>query len=860
MTIVIITSSGAVKRILEGVLRSAALLSLRNTGNVRREESENIARTMGKREEEMRGFDNRLEAAWHTACRAHLPRASLLALVTALSATSAAAQDQASIDGSDIVVTARKRQESILNVPVVETAIPQVQLERLQTQDLKDVATLVPGLTIGDSVLSVGTQVSLRGVGTSAYDPGVDQSVSLNLDGLQLSQGLAYSSGAFDLGQVEVLKGPQALFYGKSSPGGVISLRSADPIDKFEVIARGGYEFEARERRGELIASGPINDQLKARLSGMYSTMDGYFYNAAVPAPGTGAKAPVSSRVSPSEDYIIRGTLLWNPDHSFSARVKANFVHDRVLYAGSEQYTLCPDGISAPSGIPFLGGGEDCKLDRTLRIVDMDPASFRGIPNNGTPYNQNNQRYGTIELNYFPLAGITATSTTGYYDLHSHSLLNAYMSTYAAPPIGVANRFHRHDLTQELRVNSDFETPLNFTAGGYYEDGQFSDLVTLIGNSAIGFPSLLQKGSQTVDIRTYSAFGQARWRIIPKVEITAGARWADEKRSDTAVDFTTGAAVPVAIVVPRIHSDTVSPEFTVTYRPTSDLTFFGALKQGYKSGSFNVATPATPGLDNAYGDEKVTGGELGLKSRLLDRRLAVDLAAYDYRYTGLQVGSVVQGAGVLPVTRTVNAGKATVYGVEFSVAYRPVGLTGLSLHAAGNWNHARFNVLNNVPCYGGQTIAAGCNQILNPATGFYTSQDLSGLPLVRAPLWQVNFGFDYERPLANGLKLAFSNANVYSSRYLADLGFPFYQKGFVKSDLTLALRGPRDRWEIAVIGKNVGGKITYGNCANSNSASTLLRGEITGGTGRGPAGVDEIGCFADRAREVFVRLTLRPFN
>src|SRR5207237_8379232 len=145
----------------------------------------------------------------------------------------------------EITVTARKRQESILNVPVVETAIPQERLERLQVTEMTDLPKIVPGLNLGHSLLSIGTLVSIRGVGTASQDPGVDQSVSLNIDGLSLGNGLAFSSGLFDLGQIEVLKGPQALFYGKSSPGGVIALRTADPTDRLEVTGRAAYEFES---------------------------------------------------------------------------------------------------------------------------------------------------------------------------------------------------------------------------------------------------------------------------------------------------------------------------------------------------------------------------------------------------------------------------------------------------------------------------------------------------------------------------------------------------------------------------------------------------------------------------------------
>ena len=96
----------------------------------------------------------------------------------------------------------------------------------------------MPGLQLGGNVLTVGTQIALRGVGTSSLDAGVDQSVSLNIDGLQLSQAATFDVGMFDMAQVEVLKGPQSLFFGKNSPGGVIAIRTADPGDELEVIAR----------------------------------------------------------------------------------------------------------------------------------------------------------------------------------------------------------------------------------------------------------------------------------------------------------------------------------------------------------------------------------------------------------------------------------------------------------------------------------------------------------------------------------------------------------------------------------------------------------------------------------------------
>ena len=765
----------------------------------------------------------------------------------------------------EVIVTARKRQESILNVPVVETAIPQAQLERFQTVDLKDVATMVPGLALGDQVLSIGTQISLRGVGTSTLDAGVDQSVSLNLDGLQLSNGLAYSSGLFDIGQVEVLKGPQALFYGKNSPGGVVSLRTADPTNQVEVIGRYAHEFYANENRGELIVSGPVNDQLRLRLAAAYDKQDGDFTNDAIPDPGTGAKAPAFHDVFPDETYILRGTAIWRPRPFFDARLKANYTHDRVDGGPMEQLTSCPDGVGPVPGygIPFEGGGEDCKKDHVIRVVDLDPAAFPGVYNNGTPFLDTDQKFGTLEMNFYLRPDVTLTSTTGYYNLTSTSMINGTETNYAGATLGAENNFYRHELTEELRANSDFSGPLNFSAGTFFLTGRVQNIINLMGNIDYGLPATLAHGQHNLEIDSQSVFGQLRYKIIPRVELAAGARYTHETRSDHPYNYDGNSLIPVNLAVPEIRSYDLSPEATLTWRPTDDVTLFGSVKKGFKSGSFTITTPVFNGSDNAFGDEKVKGGEVGAKARLLDRQIFMNIAFYDYRYTGLQVGANSVAQGGLPVETTVNAGSALVHGIDFDASYHPRQIARLELHTGVEANHARFQSLNNVPCYGGQTIAAGCNQLLNPATGLYTSQDLAGLPLIRAPDWQVNWGASYETPSFRNMSVIFASDTQYSSRYLTNLGNrpDYYQSSFFKTDASATLKGPGDHWELAVIGKNLADTLTSGTCTNLNHANgQILGGEITGGTGVGPAGTDELTCFVDRGREVWLRVTYKPFS
>ena len=241
----------------------------------------------------------------------------------------------------------------------------------------------------------------------------------------------------------------------------------------------------------------------------------------------------------------------------------------------------------------------------------------------------------------------------------------------------------------------------------------------------------------------------------------------------------------------------------------------------------------------------------------------MNIAAYYYEYTGLQVGSTQLAADGVPIIRTVNAGGAETYGIDFEAAYYPAAIEGMSLNASVNWNHARYTELDNIPCYGGQTIAQGCTQFLIPNTGLFTAQDLSGTQMIRAPEWAANFGFNYELPVGSGMTLALSNNNQFSSEYPTFLaigrpGDDNFQDSFIKVDLGLALEGVDERWEVALIGKNITDEITTSNCTATNFAgAAALGGAITGGTTSGAPGFSETACYTDVGRSVWVRLTYR---
>lgn len=783
-------------------------------------------------------------------------RALIAAIGTALALEPAIGLAQAL---EEVVVTARKREESLLKVPVVASVLTGSAMERYQVHDMYAVAERVPGFVMGESVGTVGVQTSLRGVGPTSQTSTVDQSVSLNIDGLSLTQGYAYAIGMFDVAQVEVLKGPQALFYGKNSTAGVISLRSNDPTDEPELIARGGYESEAEQVTGELIVSGPINDWAKARMGMSYSDMDGYFENTGEPIPGLGNVAPKYRDFAPRETFMFRGTLLADPVEWYDTRLKFNLANDRMDGSGGDgQIVLCPDGTGPVEGvgIPFIGDA-DCELDEKTQLGDFDPAFWPGVSNNGVPFMESRQTFGTWEQNFYLDPELTLTSVTGYYDLNQENLIRG--SGSSNPTIAADFVFDNTQFTQELRLTSNHDGAWNYMVGAFYQDAEQKVRNRLRANTFFGLPPLLQSGLHTIDIESSSVFGQLLWQMTDSLELAAGARWTDEQREHRFWDNLQGG-VEIDLADPDLDAENLSPEFSLTWTPTDALTLFAAYRQGFKSGSFNTVISPDETTLSSFDDEEAKGGEIGLKMVALDGSLSANVAVYAYDYTDLQVGANELSDSGAILLRTINAASATVQGVDMDATFTPSGLPNLTLFAALNFNESEFDEFDNAQCGNGQTIAQGCDQVFNSDTGLFTAQDLSGQPLLRAPEWTGNVGFDYEVPLDSGMSIGFGASTRYSDDYFTNLvELPDYtQDSYTKTSANVVLRGVDDKWEIALIGKNLEDEITAGVCSNSNTQNgTIFGGQVSGGATQGPAGSDELGCVAERGRELWVRFTLR---
>ncbi|GIX30203.1 MAG: TonB-dependent receptor [Porticoccaceae bacterium] len=810
----------------------------------------------------------------------------------------------------EILVTARKREESIMKVPVVANVLGEAQLLRYETGDLYQITERIPSLNFSTGTLSFGAQISLRGVGTGSLVTTIDQSVSLNIDGMQMTQGLAYAAGTFDMARVEVLKGPQALFFGKASPGGVIAITTADPGEERELIVRQGYEFEAEEKRTELILSGPVSDTLGVRLAGRFSEAEGFMDNRARPVGGDTAES-LAARYGTQipdgefphrEEWLWRATALWQPSDAFRARLKVNLTEFQSADDGGlSQFASCPDGTGSPAGVPYFHPEEDCKFDKTIRVVWFDPAALSvpgtgmhgtGVRNGGVPFQKVEQRFGTLELHWDFAPQWNLTSVTGFYDLDQSSMINGTLGGYAPSLLAADPDFEKRDFTQEVRLSSAFaDRPYDVVLGAFYQDGemvyhnnllintaQYDEVEAVFGLpagfGAVLFPPQFNRGVQPIDVETRSLFGQLLWRPAPDLELTAGVRWTDEKRTHRVYSTNPyfvpafagiapaapGERVPVATAVPKLSGDDWAPELTATWTPSEDLTLFASLKRAHKSGSFDTVTIKNPGSDVSFGDEKVEGGELGIKARLDEGRAQVNLAGYYYEFEDLQTGAnEVREDGIIQI-RTINAASATIQGVDLDFTWLPEWAPNLNLYGALNYNLAEYDEFDTAPCWGGQRIQDGCNRLFNPATGAFSAQDLSGEKLLRAPEWSGHLGFDLTFPARRGVELELGGYLSYSDRYLTNVlaRADMWQDDYLTYNGHFTVRAANGGWELTLIGNNLTDEIVAGNCVNANFANgNFFGGVVSGREVRGPAGVEELICDVANRRSVWLRLTLR---
>jgi len=768
----------------------------------------------------------------------------------------------------EIVVTARLRAESLQEVPVAVTAFDERYIRDNAIGSIEDLVSIVPTFIGGQSQLGAGGAIYLRGVGSSTGNALIDQSVAINIDGVALAQATLMFAGQHDTAQVEVLRGPQSLFFGKNSTGGVVSFTTQDPGDEFEVELGGGYEVEAEEIYGSVMLSGPLSDTVGARLFVRYSTQEGYYDMVGVSEPvdisdaqallgpvgfllGNNPALPSSADNSPEvEDLFVRGTLTFDPTDNFSARAKLTY-SDREYDSFSQfwQRSFCPLGSPNFLGIPLsiLAPGidiDDCKFDEKVVTGDRTPEQLAGFTF-GSPdpdgYRNPEILLGSLEMTYDFDNGLSLTAISGWYTVDDIQFQDQSNTPTAYLPTGEMTEVEQ--FTQEIRLVSNWDSDINFLFGAFYEDRETKNINEI--------PVIRRQGQHKQDQNAYAVFGELVWDISDRVELSMGARYTDEEKEiETLVN---GVSVP--FIIPggdKIESDNLVPEVTLSFSPNDDWMVYGSYKEGFKSGGFDAGAlnaGAQAVADVRYDDENVEGFELGFKSYLLDQTLQINGAVYSYDYENLQVTSF---DAVAVVVTTVNAEGADVDGVELDFTWQPEGFDGLSIRGAAAYLDATYREFIST-CWTGQSPQAGCNVDVIPG-GAFEGLDLSGEEIQRAPELSATLGFSYQRPIMNGnLLLGFGADVAYSDSYdvMQQRKEGTRQPSYHKFNAFARVSNADQSWSVALIGRNLNDEIL-----RTVGQNVPLSGAGTGTPGAIPS--DSLNLFAERGREILLDFTWRP--
>ena len=659
--------------------------------------------------------------------RAILTAGSALGL--ALCADVAWAQVAADTGGlEEIIVTARKRQESMQDVPASISALSAGDLARRFDSDVRDFAGSSPNIVIDDTQQGPGgvAAIYIRGVGVADIEKSVDPAVGVVFDDVYIGQSSGSLLKAIDIDRVEVLRGPQGTLFGRNATGGIINLARSRPTYDLTGKARVTYgRFDTLKVEG--VASTGLSDKVAVKVSGAYEKSDGYFYNRFYDQPG-----------QRSEFYAISGALLFEPTDNL--RFQISYDHQSTKQDPPQLVA-----INRPTDL-FCTAYAQC-------------SPSPGVPTSGDPYVSVSN--GRLEKNAtFKLDMAVAKAT---YDLSSDMQLDyifGWLKTnetihqdFDSAPLTLyhTDRPARwRQTTNELRLTKGGTGPLSFVLGAYLWDSRYTiNLKNYIG-FVPGVPLLTSAQDVTQTNKSWAIYGEADYKLFDKLTLTLGARYTKDKKTSLVNDkpiFIYGSLVeanPVAVIQPSLAGGQIvmtspvkanwskfTPRVSLRYAFTDDTMAYALWSRGYRGGGFN-GRPATIGAATVpYDPETLDNYEVGFKTQFAGGRVRLNGAAFMMKYKDMQQDLDVPAPGTSTgrENRTINASSAEFKGVELDLTAQ----LNRNLRLNGNVGYLDAKYKN----FTGDIFSTG------------TPVDATFLKIRRAPKWTWSAGATYETDIGD---------------------------------------------------------------------------------------------------------------
>ena len=681
---------------------------------------------------------------------------SLAAMLALAPASQAFAQHAAGSDGQglsldEIVVVAQKRAENVQDVPIAITAVTSEQLGAAGVASTSDLSMVAPSLNVGSNAGYFLPR--LRGVGNPTFGPGIENAVATFVDGVYVAAVPGTLLSLNSVERVEILKGPQGTLFGRNATGGVINVISKEPKAGFSGeadVSYGNYDSWT----GNLYLTGGT-DKFAADLAVRGSTQgDGY-----------GKRLPTSQQVNKVDsDIAARASFVFRPTETTTVHFAADYA-DRRGDLPSFSHALDEQPLFGP---PATGGPWD------------NNNSFRSKMKLKNSYGLSlkvNQELGDVEL----------VSITGYRNVKFD--LNFDYDLTPTPALALTANLNDKSFSQEFQLLSNNDGPLRWVAGLYYfwnKAGWFSEIEQ--AGPAIQPPffttNVITDSFQKT--KSLAAFGQATYDFGQGTSLTLGLRYTQDKRS---IVGETSAIVVGGIPIGVIQAGNARETFRkLTWRVALDHQFsrdimaYASYNRGFKSGGFN----ATLLTDPPYDPEVLDAYEIGLKTDLLDRRLRLNLAAFYYDYSNIQV-RYFPPSGQIGVK---NGASANIYGLELDAV--AVVTDRFRVTGGLTWLDPRFGAFPAADSFVA-TGVGGNNQIKVDATG-------NQIPF--ATKFTATLGAQYRAPLMGGELTADVNG-LYNDGFYTEVDEQRRQGNYVLVNASLGWVSPNKAYSVSVWGKNL---------------------------------------------------------
>ena len=543
----------------------------------------------------------------------------------------------------DIIVTGTKT--GAQNLQRTPAAVSVVGSQLMQNQGLntvQDIASYVPNLSYSRNTSAA--LIYIRGIGSSNAGAGSDPSVTQQIDGVYIARASAQLTDYFDVDRIEVLRGPQGTLYGRNAVGGTINVYSRQPSSTFGGRVRLGYG-NYNEKSAEGYVTGPISGNvLTASLAGSYRDRDAFFHNV----------IPGFHDVGSAKHYGVRGQLRFAPSSAFSFTVRSDYSKIDDYYE-SYDHLLRRVPFNAPIANSLVGSYRDVALNVDQRLR----TKLGGV-----------SAEANLQLgNGFALKSITAYRRSKARAVNDNDATELFISHAT---------FLEDDKAFSQEINLNYTASrVRAVAGLYYfgdKDFQVNDSVTPPSVAAPPSRSFIADAAPTIRTRSYAAFAQVNYEVVPDLTVIVGGRYTTERKTIDQVfqrtslnPATLGRSLPgfPAIFSAERKDKAFTPKFGVDFQASPDLFFYASATRGFKSGGFNNA--AVSAATAGFNPEKLWSYEAGTKTQFFDRRLRLNLTGFIYDYKDLQVRQFL-GPGNAVIS---NAASARVKGFEAELLAKP---------------------------------------------------------------------------------------------------------------------------------------------------------------------------------------------